>query len=300
MASIVTLLTLNTNKRADLGGLASIIKETKPHVIFIQEALSYNLVSSLASASGYSCWASTLPGIRRDRTLAVLSRLPHTAVQEVVPGQAQLVTVGGLSFINIHAPSIKTESNAFFTSIRPHLSSPIAPVLIGDFNCCQFPIDYGLPVLPHHHRSTHLHSIIQDFLYTDSFRTLHPTAVVFSFHRRGCEPSRLDRAYIPPLLESRPRVARYLPTTSDHHAYLIRLETAGLALLPTLSPPSASSSLYWKLNSSLLSDPRFLPAFRAIWEPLAASRPRAAPDRPAPPPLPRVLRQRGGGVALRP
>jgi len=148
VASIVTLLTLNTNKRADLGGLASIIKETKPHVVFIQEALSYNLVSSLASASGYRCWASTLPGVRRDRTLAVLSRLPHTAVQEVVPGQAQLVTVGGLSFINIHAPSIKTESNAFFTSLRPHLSSPIAPVLIGDFNCCLFPIDYGLPILP--------------------------------------------------------------------------------------------------------------------------------------------------------
>ena len=68
MASIVTLLTLNTNKRADLGGLASIIKETRPHVVFIQEALSYNLVSSLASASGYRCWASTLPGVRRDRT----------------------------------------------------------------------------------------------------------------------------------------------------------------------------------------------------------------------------------------
>jgi len=238
----------------------------------------------LASSSGYTLWASTRPGAGRDLILAVLSRLPFTAVQELLPGQAQLVTVGGLSFVHLHAPIVSTDRSAFFPSLRPHLSTPISPILIGDFNCIQLPIDYGAPNLPQDRRCGPLQTLLQDFLYSDSFRALHPTAVAFSFHRRGCEPSRLDRAYLPPLLESRPRVARYIPTTSDHHAYLLRLETAGLALLPTLSPPSASSSLYWKLNSSLLSDPRFLPAFRAVWEPLAASRPRAAPDGPAPPP----------------
>jgi hypothetical protein len=54
-------------------------------------------------------------------------------------------------------------------------------------------------------------------------------------------PSRLDRAYLPPLLESRPRVARYIPTSSDHHAYLLRLETAGLAIMPL-----SASYLFWQ------------------------------------------------------
>ena len=113
--------------------------------------------------------------------------------------------------------------------------------------------------------------------YVDSFRVLHPTATVFSFNRPGSASSRLDRIYIPPLLESRPRVARYLPSTSDHLAYLLRLETAGLAVLPSLAS-KRSASLYWKFNSSLLSDPAFLPAFRAFWRPLAASRPLPPPD----------------------
>jgi len=103
--------------------------------------------------------------------------------------------------------------------------------------------------------------------YSDFFWTLHPVAPIFSFHRRDVAPSRLDRVYLPPLLEDRPRLARYLPGTSDHHAYLLRIETAGLAVLPSLAS-KRSASLYWKLNSSILSDPDFLPAFRAMWLPL--------------------------------
>jgi len=97
-------------------------------------------------------------------------------------------------------------------------------------------------------------------------------ASVFSFYRRGSDPTRLDRIYLPPLLESRPRVARYLPCTSDHHAFFLRLETAGLAVLPSLASKK-SASLYWKLNSSVLKEQSFLPAFRRMWTPLAASRP---------------------------
>jgi hypothetical protein len=55
--------------------------------------------------------------------------------------------------------------------------------------------------------------------------------------------------------------------------------------MPSLDPRAASNSLYWKFNSSLLADPNFLPAFRAMWLPLAAARPhpcllsRTQPDR---------------------
>jgi hypothetical protein len=42
MASLLSVLSLNTNKRTDLEGLHSIFKETKPHLGFLQEVVSDN------------------------------------------------------------------------------------------------------------------------------------------------------------------------------------------------------------------------------------------------------------------
>ncbi len=279
MASLLTILSLNTNKRVDLGGLHSVLKETKPHLVFLQEVCSYNAVSALVASFGYTLTASTLRQASRDLIIATLSRLPAT-VQEVQPGRVQLVTVGALPFLNIHADS--NDLLASFTSLRPHLDSPISPVLVGDFNCVQDPLDYT----PGGHIGPPCYSlgrILRTYSYTDSFRSLHLTSRIYSFHHRGMMVSRLDRAYLPPLLESHPRVAGYIPTSSEHHAYLLRPETAGLALMPSLSPRAASNSLYWKFNSSLLADPNFLPAFRAMWLLLAAARPLLPVPDPAQP-----------------
>jgi hypothetical protein len=184
---------------------------------------------------------------------------PPANVQEIRPGMAQLVTVGALPFLHLHAPSHDTPT--FFPCIRPHLDSPISPVLIGDFNCVQGPLDYA----PGRHARAHcptLSRILQEYSYTDSFRSLHPVARIYSYHLPNVSAAFLDRAYLPPLLESRPRVACYLPTASDHHAHLLRLETAGLATLPSLVSHTPANSLYWKFISSLLADPGFMPAFR--------------------------------------
>ncbi len=59
---------------------------------------------------------------------------------------------------------------------------------------------------------------------------------------------------------------------SDHHAFLLRLETVGVAALPP-SPPCPGGSFYWKLNSAILRDPGFRPAFAATWEPITTTRP---------------------------
>jgi hypothetical protein len=49
------------------------------------------------------------------------------------------------------------------------------------------------------------------------------------------------------------------------------MELAGVALLPWVIPTYAnSSSLYWKLNVVVLSDPVFMPAFQEAWEPVVA------------------------------
>jgi hypothetical protein len=193
VASLLTILSLNTNKRANLGGLHAILKETKPHLVFLQEVFSYNAASALAFVFGYTLAASTLHRAQSDLILVTLTRLPAT-VLEIRPGMAQLVTVGALSFINLHAPYAETPT--FFPSLRPHLDSSIAPVLIGDFNVVQEPIDYTLgPARP---RCPALGRILNEYSYMDSFRSLHPTSLIYSFHSRNTPPSRLDRAYLPP------------------------------------------------------------------------------------------------------
>ena len=275
MASLLSIISLNTNKRADLGGLHSIIRDCQPHLVFLQEVKSTQILTSLASAYNYQVFASTLIQPQRPRICAILSQLPATTVLEILPGKAQMASIGALSFINIHAPTDDREAReALFSSLRTHLSLPVPPLLLGDFNCVLHTIDQSstASLRTSHKYSTSLASLVDAGGYTDSFRTLHPAASVFSFYRRGSDPTRLDRIYLPPLLESRPRVARYLPCTSDHHAFFLRLETAGLAVLPSLASKK-SASHYWKLNSSVLKEQSFLPAFRRMWIPLAASRP---------------------------
>jgi hypothetical protein len=71
---------------------------------------------------------------------------------------------------------------ASFTSLRPQLDSPISPVLIGDFNCVQDPLDYtqGGHIRP---PCPSLGRILGTYSYMDSFRSLHRTSRIYSFHR---------------------------------------------------------------------------------------------------------------------
>jgi hypothetical protein len=147
VASLLTALSLNINKWVDLGGYHSILKETKSHLVVLQEVFSYNAVSALAATFGYTITAFTLRQVSRDLILTTLSRLPYT-VQEVQPERVQLVSVGALPSLNI--PVDFHNQLASFTSLRPHLDSPITPFIIGDFNCVQDPLDYnpGGPICP--------------------------------------------------------------------------------------------------------------------------------------------------------
>ena len=90
MASLLSIISLNTNKRADLGGLHSIIRDCQPHLVFLQEVKSTQILTSLASAYNYQVFASTLIQPQRPRICAILSRLPATTVLEILPGKAQV------------------------------------------------------------------------------------------------------------------------------------------------------------------------------------------------------------------
>ena len=148
MASLLSIISLNTNKRSDLGGLHSIIRGCQPHLVFLQEVKSTQILTSLASAYNYQVFASTLIQPQRPRICAILSRLPATTVLEILPGKAQMASIGALSFINIHAPTDDREAReALFSSLRTHLSLPVPP-----------PSPRRLQLRPPHHRPV-LHSL---------------------------------------------------------------------------------------------------------------------------------------------
>jgi exonuclease III len=127
--------------------------------------------------------------------------------------------------------------------LRQHLQGPVAPVLVGDFNCVISQADTEDQAFVANRKfSQELFDIVSDFQYVDAFRVLFPVKVQFSWHCRGKSSSRLDRLYLPPLLESRPHVALYVPTVFDHHALVVCLETAGIAALPPPPPLAAAST----------------------------------------------------------
>jgi hypothetical protein len=60
MASLHPIISLNTNKKADLGGFHSIVRDCQPYLIFLQEVHFFPFLSSFASAFNYQCFSSTL------------------------------------------------------------------------------------------------------------------------------------------------------------------------------------------------------------------------------------------------
>jgi exonuclease III len=263
-ASLLSILSLNCFKLPDMAGLPALLRENRPHFIFLQEVGPTAQLSGLASASGYFVHKSTCDSPRR--TMAVLSREQGVRVTYLEAGYMQFIQWGSLSFVHVHLPSGPIEQparEAMLRRLRHPLRLAVPPILVGDFNVVLHPMDTEDRDFRKHHKfSQALEAIVSELSYVDAFRVLFPCTIAFSWHRRGHLAARLDRVYLPPLLESRPRVARYIATTSDHHAFLLRLELAGVATLPTPDAAAGRSrSLYWKLNTAVLDDPAFRPAF---------------------------------------
>ncbi len=186
---------------------------------------------ALATSKGYSCHFSTSRQPPK-RTLAILANVP-VVVTDGRPGYLQEVKVGGMVFINIHAPSgasERREREAMFGRLVARCRQLDKPVLVGDFNCVLHPLDVEANFLAK--SSPALLRLVTDLCYVDAYRVLHPATRQFSFYRRGGTASRLDKVLLPPLLESAPRVARYVATPGDHHAFVLRLEAASLGLRP--------------------------------------------------------------------
>jgi len=255
---------------ADLAGLVAILRESRPDLVFLQEVnLSLDRLKAVVGGLGYSAWLSTCHTPKR--TIAVLSLHSNTIVSDLQPGYLQQVQLKQFYFLHFHSPSGCAEYQArlrLFNLARDVINTlPSTPVLVGDFNCVTAAID--LENVVDRRICPVLCAIVHDFLYVDSYRVLHPNIRMFSWFRRGAGAARLDRLYLPPLWAGRPRLARYIPTASDHSALLVLFDVSGLGLGPVRPPVQ---SFYWKFNSSLIRESDFLQCFNHMWEPVVATR----------------------------
>ena len=270
-AGLFTILSLNCNKRADLGGLPTLLRENNPNLVFLQEVtLPAGRLSAAVGGLGYKVHTSERN--QPHRVIAVLSNVNNVNVINLIPGILQKVTIGNFSIFHLHTPTDPTflTKTEFFQQLDNFISNSnnTMPILVGDFNCIIDAKDYENLNDGHNRFSSPLKNIVSKFSLIDAYRVIHPTTVRYSWHRRGFAAARLDRIYLPPLLEARPRLARYIPTTSDHHAFLLLLDLTGFGLMAAERPPA---HFYWKFNSSLLQEKDFLPAFQEMWRPVEAS-----------------------------
>ncbi len=268
---LFTILSFNCNKRADLGGLSTLLRENRPDFVFIQEVnVSPERLAAAVGGLGYRVHISMRN--QPNRVIAVLSCNGNVSVVNLIPGILQKVTFKNFSIFHLHTPtdpSLLTKAE-FFQQLSDFLSQieNNLPILVGDFNCVIDAKDHANSNDGHNRFSYPLKNIISLYNLIDAYRVLHPTTVRFSWHRKGFASARLDRVYLPPILEARPRVARYIPTTSDHHAFMLKMDMTGFGTTAAKRPPA---HFYWKFNSSLLQEKDFLPAFREMWGPVEAA-----------------------------
>jgi hypothetical protein len=192
----------------------------------------------------------------------------------------QRVDSCGLSILHLHCPSVDPrETEQLLQRCRRYIASFQTPtLLVGDFNCVLDPFDVQPSDRPFEpcKLSPVLHAICAAFDYADIFCFLHPKTVQYSWFRQNFLSSRLDKFYVPRLFAPGCFIAKCIPTLSDHSAFYAVFNAAGFGL--RLEPHPRAATFYWKLNSRALSDPAFLPAFRAFWGPVAAQKDTFAGD----------------------
>ena len=137
------------------------------------------------------------------------------------------------------------------------------PVLAGDFNSVVAEID----TTRHFYAklSKVFRQLVRQVQYIDCFRSLHPTAQEFTFHRGAhLAQSRLDRVYAPPYLADKIVTTCHKAGISDH----CRVEV-GFNITTGQTRRKSHRSGYWKLNTSLLDNENFHVQFNVLYERLS-------------------------------
>ena len=264
------LITLNTGNSLVLGGLLSIIRLENPDIVLLQElTVTTGQLQLFVAKYGYNAEANTdiLDVTRLGTGIIWKSELPISEVSSVVDCRAQLAKLGPYHLLNLYAPSGSSNRNArreFFGQDIFHLirgvNSSTYPLIIGDFNCILSPLDTERNFADKNCAA--LKDLVDGFNYSDAFRLHKPNSSEYTFYRQNCSPSRLDRFYVPQFCVPFVQDVSHHASLSDHHYGVLLLSLPDLVSAPK---PLKNSSLYWKLNTSILQDQDFLENFKDFY-----------------------------------
>ena len=271
------IITLNTGNNSVLGGLLSIIKMENPDIVFLQEiSVTTGQLKLFVAKYGYNAEANTdlLDITRLGTGLVWRSDVPITEVTSVIDCRAQSAKLGSYNLINLYAPSggnNKSQRRSFFGQdifrLIRGINSTSYPLLGGDYNCILSAMDTENNF--EDKKCPALKDLVQGFNYSDAFRLVKPSVKEYTFHRKKCAPSRLDRFYVPQHCVQLVQDVSHHASLSDHHYVVIILDLPNIDTIPL---PPKSPPLYWKLNTSILQDDDFKENFKDFYKKLQSKK----------------------------
>ena len=273
MMNLVKILTLNIGNSTTLAGFLSILRLEKPQIVMLQEVtLSSEQLNMLVYKLGYKAESNVdiINPTALGTGLIWQSHLPVSDVYSVVKCRGQALKLGPYTFINVYAPSGSQNRNArreffgqdIFRLIRGFSSASI-PVLGGDFNSVLSVKDTERNFADK--QCPALKNLLDNFNYSDAYRSLYPDGEDYTFFRPNFASSRLDRFYLPQEMLRKIQSISHHASLGDHNYVKLILSLEDLTVKPS---PQWSSSPYWKLNTSILKDEDFLENFSVMYKKL--------------------------------
>lgn len=259
----INIISHNIAHTYNLCGLLDIMRMDDTDIVFIQETShTTNELTNLVQRIGYSAFTS-LDGDKPGVGLIYKTSIQVDEIHVWQPGRLLFVRIGAISYVNVYAYSgnnNKHERNIMFseTLFRNLSTKSLLPVLVGDFNCILSNLDTTDNFNQKYCQA--LKDLVQTLDYTDGFRKLYPNNLEYTFLRKNCAPSRLDRVYLPCHLEDKLVSICHKQTLSDHRLVSFDLD------LDSVPDRPVRHSAYWKLNISILKHRDFEQNFLKLWQ----------------------------------
>ena len=175
-----------------------------------------------------------------------------------------------LAIVNIYAPN--NDDPSFFINLKSFLEDQVENKLImGDFNLVMDPSldryappDSTLPVLNNTHALTELLSLMELYMLNEPWRIRHPTKQRYSWFKNFTDmyasASRIDFSLCSRGLDTKIENITYIPgVLSDHCAHFCVINFHG---------KNERGKGYWKFNTQLLDDDKFMVNMRENLRPL--------------------------------
>ena len=271
----LNILSLNVGMSNSLAGLPALLSVENLDILLLQEIrmTSFEIEAQL---HGFCAVVNVDHSNPSSPGTAIVwrSHLPLVNVSSRVPCRLQTATIDSYMIMNIYAPSgsnRKKEREEFFRQdvFDAIQLDPDKPLICGgDYNAIIAPIDVENAVGYRNKRSQALGDIVRVFNLSDVFRISYPKDKVYTFFRPNCASSRLDRIYLCSKLVDSIVDVKHLPSLSDHFGVKLCLR---LNLQAPHVKKQQKASSYWKLNTAILQDEDFLPAFKYLWKDITES-----------------------------